>query len=641
MTPRAALAGIAGSGNRIAPAVAQLRDLAASRMPPALRAGTAVLAARARAGWTRLQDRLAARGPQREAQSLLCLAVSESGWRATLRPGDGTPAIETAETAGPDEAALSAPDMLRRAVRAISPATRDGIGSIRLVIHDRATSIIDNRVLKLRSVDPVAIRQAGAQELGSTGAVYGFQPFGSSSEHEMERGVYAFLPAGRMSDYLGAMDSLAVKLTQVVPAWLLRFGAERQPFAAIEIRGESVTLVVADPDSGAVACRELPVGTRSFAEAVARATSVSVREAAEGLERRACLAPGAGPHAAPGTTELALAPLLATLRAELLATVEYFVFQRLAGMPERLVVGGDAARVRGLAEWLGTVLALDPHPADLHGVAPDEAGALNLLHDTPAGLLKIGRTDYRFVDGRFQSVQAQGRPTSRAAPRSHASLRGLAGQPLTPAVLRQTAAAVAAAARTALPGASALAPALAAAILGAGLWGTVEGAAGAATRAGTQLSSRLADDALLRHAALHPHRPVQDHGAPGAQPWSAKLSRMAALIPDGIWLTSLTTLPDPATPAQQRIVLEGTLPSPDGEDYVARIAGFIDRLAADPAFMKDVVSIGFEGAAIGQGAAAAVATFTISVVLAPAFASPAAAPGAASAAASPDAAGRG
>ncbi len=194
MTPRAALAGIAGSGNRIAPAVAQLRDLAASRMPPALRAGTAVLAARARAGWTRLQDRLAARGPQREAQSLLCLAVSESGWRATLRPGDGTPAIETAETAGPDEAALSAPDMLRRAVRAISPATRDGIGSIRLVIHDRATSIIDNRVLKLRSVDPVAIRQAGAQELGSTGAVYGFQPFGSSSEHEMERGVTRSFP---------------------------------------------------------------------------------------------------------------------------------------------------------------------------------------------------------------------------------------------------------------------------------------------------------------------------------------------------------------------------------------------------------------------------------------------------------------
>ena len=578
-----------------------------------------LLAARARSGWAGLRARMAAGAQPGEAQAVLCLAVSESGWRATLHPGDGTPAIETAERALADEAPVSTPDMLRRAVRAISPATRDGIGAIRLLVHDRAAALVDNRVLRLRALDPVTIRQAGAQELGSAGAVHAFQPFGSSSEHEAERGAYAFLPAERIGDYLGAMDSLAVKLAAVVPAWLACLRAQRQPFAAIEVRADGATLVLGDPDSGAVACRELGVGTRGFAEAIARATSVSLREAAEGLERRACLSSASAAHAAPSTTELALAPLLTTLRAELLDTLEFFTFQRLAGEPERLLVGGDAARVRGLAEWLGGVLGLAPEPAPEPDLAlPDAsdaaAQALNLLHDTPAGLLRIGRTDYRFTDGRFRSVQAtQARPAR--GPR--ASLRGLAGQKLSLPVLRQTALALAA-----IPRPAAAAPALAAAVLCLALWATVAAAGSATAQAEARLSQRLADDAILRHAVLHPRLPPP--APPPSQPWSAKLSRMAALVPDGIRLTALTTLPDPAVPARQRVVLEGEVPAGPGEDYIARVAAFIDRLQTDPVFMKDVVSIGFEGASVVQGPPPA-ADFTVSIVLAPGFAAPQAA----------------
>lgn len=583
------------------------------------RSAAARLAARGRSGWAGLRARLAAGEQQGEARGVLCLAVSESGWRATLHPGDGTPAIETAERALADEAPVSTPDMLRRAVRAISPATRDGIGAIRLLVHDRAAALVDNRVLRLRALDPATIRQAGAQELGSAGAVHAFQPFGSSSEHEAERGAYAFLPAERIGDYLGAMDSLAVRLAAVVPAWLACLRAQGQPFAAIEVRAAGATLVLGDPDSGAVACRELGVGTRGFAEAIARATSVSLREAAEGLERRACLPSDGAAHAAPSTTELALAPLLATLRAELLDTVEFFTFQRLAGEPERLLVGGDAARVRGLAEWLGGVLGLSPEPAPEPDLAlPDAsdaaAQALNLLHDTPAGLLRIGRTDYRFTDGRFRSVQAtQARPAH--GPR--ASLRGLAGQKLSLSVLRQTALALAA-----IPRPAAAAPALAAAVLCLALWATVAAAGSATAQAEARLSQRLADDAILRHAVLHPRVPPP--APPPSQPWSAKLSRMAALVPDGIRLTALTTLSDPAAPARQRIVLEGEVPAGPGEDYIARVAAFIDRLQADPAFMKDVVSVGFEGASLVQGPPPA-ADFTVSIVLAPGFAAPQAA----------------
>lgn len=593
--------------------------LAALRRPDArCLAAVARRAGQVRAGWVRLCGRLIPGAPDGEAKALLYLSVSESGWQATLHPADGSGVIETAERAVADEAPVSTPDMLRRAVRAISPATRDGIGGIRLLILDRAAAIVDNRVLKPRGLDPVAIRQAGAQELGSAGAVHAFQPFGSSSEHEIERGVYAFLSAERIRDYLGAMDSLAVKLNAVVPSSLLCLQLQRQPFAAIEVRAAGATLVLGDPDSGAVACRELSVGTRDFAEAISRATSVSVREAAEGLERRSCLVSGSIATGAPSTTELAVAPLLAALRDELLATLEYFTFQRLAGEPECLLVGGDVARVRGLAEWLGGVLGLAPQPAPEPGqvmAAANSADAgtqdLNLLLDTPAGLLRIGRTDYRFTEGRFRPIQIQARP----ARRPHASLRGLAGQKLSLSVLRQTVLALAA-----LFGPGAAAAALVMAIGGGAGWATISGGSDAALQAEARLSQRLADDTVLRHAVLHPRGPLP---APSpSQPWFEKLSRVAALIPDGVRLTALTTLPDPAAPVRQRVVLEGAVPAAPGEDYIARIAGFMDRLETDPVFMKDVASIGFDGASLVQGPPPNVADFTISVVLAPSFAAP-------------------
>ena len=626
------IAHVAPAAHRIAPDLATLRNPFRNGRPamPAARvrksaksraealwfAGSARVAAHTRASLVWLRQRVAARPAPSEAQGSLCLSVSESGWRATLQPADGSAPIETAERAAPDEAPLSTPDMLRRATRAITPATRDRIGSLRLLVHDRAAILVDNRALKLRGTEVATVRQAGAHELGSPTAVHAFQPFGNSSEHEVERGVYAFLPAERIADYLGALDSLAVKLTAVVPARLLYLQAQ-QPFAAIEVRAASLTFVLADPDSGAVACREFPVGTRSFAEALARATSISVREAAEGLERRLCLTPGTAALGVPTTTELALAPLLDTLRGELLATFDYFVFQRLAGAPERLLVSGDAARVRGLAEWLGGILKLPPQPAPelaLPPAASDDAAArqtLNMLQDTPVGLLRIGRTDYRFAEGRFQSVQAQ----SRSEKPSHPSLHHLARQTLTLQVMRQMAAVLAA-----VPAREAVAPSLAFAATGLMLWATLGAAADGKLQALDQLSQRIASRATLQHAALHPRNLVPVTLAP--QPWTAMLSRVAALIPGDVWLTSLTTVTDPAASARQRVLLEGAVRADPGEDYIANVAGFIDRLQSDPVFMTGVASIDFEGASLAQGPATDVAGFTISVTLAPAFTNP-------------------
>ncbi|MBV9785689.1 MAG: hypothetical protein JO264_17935 [Acidisphaera sp.] len=570
-----------------------------------------------------LRARIAARPAEDAAQSVLCLSVSESGWRSTLIHTDGAPPETAVEGAISDQAPTPLPGVLRRAVRAVTTAQRERIGSVRLLVADPTISVVDNRSARIRSSDPVAIRQAGAQELGSKGAIYGFQPFGSSSEHEVERGIFAFISTERAQDYLAALDSLAVKLVQIVPTPLLRLaGAAGPPFATIDVRATSSTLILADPETGAVACRELPVGVHSFAAAIAEATSIPMRDAAEGMERRACFRPDAGADgavAALTATERAVGPLLAALRTELLASLEYFVFQRLSGAPERLEVTGEAARVCGLSEWIGRVFELTPAiGADLHDqfVAMPARGSANLLEDAPKGLLKIGKAEYRFIDGRFRPDQ----PIEAARPgRPARPVRGLFKQPVTAAVLRELLASV--------DGTRAVLPGLALAGLVFLLWTTVAAEVAEANRSTDVLTARLTEDAILRTALVRRTRPPPDEGGTDPLTWTEKLLAIARAVPGGMWLTKATASADAAKAGvDSRLVLEGEVPS-SSDDYLGRITGLIDRLSGDAAFMRGVASIHFDGASVTHGPEGDLAEFTITIVLgAPAKPPPGAAP---------------
>jgi hypothetical protein len=50
-----------------------------------------------------------------------------------------------------------------------------------------------------------------------SGATFPFLPFGLSSERETRRGVYVFLSVERCREYFTALDTLATKLTRIVP----------------------------------------------------------------------------------------------------------------------------------------------------------------------------------------------------------------------------------------------------------------------------------------------------------------------------------------------------------------------------------------------------------------------------------------
>ncbi len=555
----------------------------------------------AAAAWAR--SRLKPRGVVSEETGTLWLSVSELGWQATFRAAGELP--ETSHESWSDaNVAVTVTEALRRAVRAVPRGQRERLRAVHLLIADPETCVIDNRAARIKSSDGPAIAQVGCQELGVERVLHSFLPFGQSSEHEIERGTYAFLSAERAKEYLVALDQLAVKVVEIVPSVLFELGeVGPRGTVSVELRTTSSTLLFADPETGHVLCRDVPYGSLSFASALADGLSVSVKEAADGLQRRICFPPEAGAveGVAPMTaTERALGPVLGGLRAELLRSLQFFLHDRLAGAPELLVVKGEIDRVRGLRPWveraigLASSSAVPPHQRfDAGSFAP----GLNLLQTAPPGLLTIGKVAYRFIDGRFTLDQAVApRATLPAHARRDAvqSLRAWLTQPFSIG--------------------SAI-PAVGVALFALLLWATISGVASPLDDASRALSAAQAEDAALREALLR-------REAQGSRPvdvpvlaWFDKLSAIAKAMPDGMRLTRIAAAgSDPAH--EDRFVLDGEAAS--NGDTIGGISRFIERLSRDEAFMRNVAAITFGGAEPAEGRARELLRFTVNVTMSPA-----------------------
>jgi hypothetical protein len=348
---------------------------------------------------------------------------------------------------------------------------------------------------------------------------------------------------------------------------------------------------------------------------VAEASSVSAKEALAGLARRECLpavteigpeAEGtAGESARPFTaTEAALRPHLAALRAALDESVEYFTFQRLAGAPEQLLVHGEAARVRGLADWLGQALGVPAAPLDLHArfVASERnLGAPtgpNLLESAPVGLLRIGRANYRFEGGRFEPDRAEA--LREAGPAG--SLSGLLRRPLSLAALRGALVTERDPRALALPGLAVLA-------VTAGLWFAMPSGAGASTdEAADALATALGEEAATRAAQRRLRDAPRPDPTAEALPWSSRLLTLSRAAPPGLWLTRVAVVAEGSS-GRERLVLEGAVPAGPA-DPLGLITGFVEALSADAAF-KPAGGVAFEGATAENG----IVRFTAGVAL--------------------------
>lgn len=480
------------------------------------------------------------------------------------------------------------PDTLRLAIRSLPARQRDLVGNVTLVVCDPAIDLLDNRFARIRTADAVAVRQFGAQQLRSSDATFAFLPFGQSSERETRRGVYVFLSVERCREYFTALGALATKLVRIVPTpSLLIAASEEQPFAALEIRGSSSRILLADPQTGTVTSRELEIGIRTLVAAVADATSVPIQEAFEGFRRRNCFAGLAAPTGATSSpttaTARAIRPLLDKFAAALNESIEHFTFHRIGSPPVKLILSLDAERLNGFPAWLEAAVAL---PVAIRGDLAESVAELrdsvgaNLLDGAPDGLLRIGKSEYSFVKGRFRTM----RPAISER-RTTLSTSNLLETPIDLTLLRRLWTEKSNG-RIVIAGAAGLA------VL-ALVWLTAASGASDLAAANQAFAALLVEDGSLGRAIAQHKSALRPDDGTNRFLLTDKLLRVARALPNAIRLANLSFEKGADPKTSRRLVLEGAI-TPDAPDPMSQVNEFVDRLAGDIEFMRDFRAVSLD-----------------------------------------------
>lgn len=468
--------------------------------------------------------------------------------------------------------------LVTAAIQALPPDFEKQIGNVEVFIDDPELSVVDSRQAKLSHFEGRALAEFGKYQLGGKPVCFASHRFGETSASETEKRVVAYIPEDRLTAILFALGKLA-RFTTFFGPWSLQpllTGESEETRAQLTVHSRYSTLALTNDSAGAVAVRQLPVGTAGLAEAYAKAHGIDAPDAAAALAARPRLSLGkewplpAGAPAAHTGSHMALAPMLEKLTGEIAATSDYFEFQRLAGRAGELRLSQLGARVAGFAGWLSDMLQIGVTDADLSH--QEKAPALNLLEGMRTGLLKIGNQHYDFAGGRF--VLSANQPSSTANQSVAAKWKSASSQPVTLEMLKPFA--------IPLGGLGAALAVLAGTYLF--LLAPISQDSETATNLYSNTLTRIAQANL--HAAKPAAEPVlwaRDMMAVGAaMPYDMKLKRMALIQGNA------TTAPS--------FELEGALPRA-GADNLQLIGRFMKRLSASQGLHRRFAEINFGGAA--------------------------------------------
>ena len=474
--------------------------------------------------------------------------------------------------------------LLAAAIQALPPETQDHIGNVEVFIDDPELSVVDSRQAKLSHFEGRALAEFGKYQLGGKPVCFASHRFGATSATETEKRVVAYIPEDRLTGVLFALGKLA-RFTTFFGPWSLQpllSGESEETRAQLTVHSRYSTLALANDAAGAVAVRQLPIGTASLALAYAGAHGIEPHDAAEALAARARLAIGqewplpADSPAAHTGSHLALVPILKKLTGEIAATGDYFEFQRLAGRAAELHLSQLGARIAGFAGWLSDMLQIGV--ADAAQAPADKAPALNLLEGMRTGLLKIGHQHYDFAGGRF--VLSASQPGNAANQGVAARWKSASSQPLTLEMLKPLAMPLAAAG-------------LVLALLG-----------GAYTFLLTPIEQQSETAANLYNNTLTRIAQANVHAAkPVAEPvlWARDLMTVGAAMPYDMKLKRVALVQGTGT-AGTTFELDGSLPR-GGADNLQLIGRFMNRLSASQALHRRFTEINFGGAGENQKAA--------------------------------------
>ena len=468
--------------------------------------------------------------------------------------------------------------LLTAAIHGLPPDAEMRIGNVEVFVDDPELSVVDSRQAKLSHFEGRALAEFGKYQLGGKPVCFASHRFGATAASETEKRVVVYIPEDRLTAVLFALGKLA-RFTTFFGPWSLQplLAAETEETQAqLTVHSRYSTLALANDAAGAVAVRQLPIGTAHLTDAYARVHGIEAHEAAEALAVRTRLSIGkewplpAGTPAAHTGTAMALMPMLEKLTGEIATTGDYFEFQRLAGRAGELRLSHLGARISGFAGWLSDMLQVGVIDAERR--APDKPPALNLLEGMRTGLLKIGNQHYDFSGGRF--VLSGSQPSDAAHQSVAARWKSASSQPVTLEMLKPFAMPLAAAS-------------LALTVLVSSyifLLAPIEQRGATAANLYSNTLTRIAQ------ASSRGPKPV------AAEPvlWARDMMALAAMMPYDMKLKRLALVEGAGT-AGATFELSGTLPKGDA-DNLQLIGRFMKRLAASPGLRRRFTEINFAGA---------------------------------------------
>lgn len=471
--------------------------------------------------------------------------------------------------------------LLAAAMAVVSPELEKRIGNVEVFIDDPNMSVVDSRQAKLSHFEGRALAEFGKYQLGGKPVCFASHRFGATSAAETEKRVVAYIPEDRLSSVLFALGKLA-RFTTFFGPWSLQpllAGEGEEIRAQLTVHGDYSTLTLANDAAGAIAVRQLPVGTAKLAAAYAGAHGIEAYDALQALASRSRLTthdwplPPDAPARHTGSF-LALAPVMESLSGEIAATGDYFEYQRLAGRAGELRLSLLGARIAGFATWLTDMLQIGV--AEVEPPRQERAPVLNLLEGMRTGLLKIGNQHFDFVGGRFvpSAVQPGG-----VGSQASISLRwkNASSQPLKLEMFKPYAKPA---------GAGVLALALVAAVYPLVLSPIAQE---------NENSFNLYANTLTRMAQA----PVRAAAQPSTEPvlWAKDIMTLGSAMPYDMKLTRMALVAaSGSTPA--KFELTGTLPK-EGINNLELIGRFMKRLGTSAALHRRFPEIAFAGA--GQG----------------------------------------
>ena len=373
--------------------------------------------------------------------NILYLHIAEDGWKARLTGPDGTPLGDDMFKNVSDpklEGSERTENIIKDAVRKFPKRRLRDVGSIHMLLDDQDLLIIDGKEQTLKAPNPLILRELGARKLNVDQTTYGTRRFGLSGRREgktsewaswdvaSEDGdddkgkIYAFLESAKLENYLSQLDAAALKLTSVVPitdVLLRRVESFPQvPSASIYMANQNTYIAMGFPEVGMASVRIIPIGVLSVADAVAKAQSVSTKDALAALSNRDYMssielnAPKSDEENLKRSVyDRALSPLFSKFFGEISDTFEYFSQHRAAGPISSVEIIGALDRINGIRELFKTnVKSTVTFPTESlldMFVSHVKQGAANLLSGSDGSLLSVGRTRYSYSENKFVETE--------------------------------------------------------------------------------------------------------------------------------------------------------------------------------------------------------------------------------------------